>query len=228
MAGVYVAGDLTGVPLLKLAIDSGARAARALAAGLPRERDAAVPDLVVIGAGPAGVNAVLEARRLGLSCVLIEAAEPFATIAAFPVAKPIYTYPRALEPAGTLRVTAAVKEPLLEELRAQARAAGVETRRARAERVARDRDGLAVQLEDGGTLRARRVLVAIGRSGDYRRLGVPGESLGHVSNRLHDPGAFAGRRVLVAGGGDSAAEAAGGVLGTILIIVVILILLGKI
>ena len=208
MAGVYVAGDLTGVPLLKLAIDSGARAARALAAGLPRERDAAVPDLVVIGAGPAGVNAVLEARRLGLSCVLIEAAEPFATIAAFPVAKPIYTYPRALEPAGTLRVTAAVKEPLLEELRAQARAAGVETRRARAERVARDRDGLAVQLEDGGTLRARRVLVAIGRSGDYRRLGVPGESLGHVSNRLHDPGAFAGRRVLVAGGGDSAAEAA--------------------
>src|SRR5439155_16574650 len=126
--GVRVAGDLTGVPLLKLAIDSGARAVRALAAGLPRERDAALSDVVVIGAGPAGVNAVLEARRLGLSCVLVEAAEPFATIAAFPVAKPIYTYPRSLEPAGSLRVTAAVKEPLLDELRAQAVAQGVQVR----------------------------------------------------------------------------------------------------
>jgi NosR/NirI family nitrous oxide reductase transcriptional regulator len=54
VAGVYVAGDLTGVPLLKLAIDSGARAVRALAADLPRERDRALTDLVVIGAGPAG------------------------------------------------------------------------------------------------------------------------------------------------------------------------------
>ena len=206
--GVYVAGDLTGVPLLKLAIDSGARAVRALAAGLARERDAALPDLVVIGAGPAGVNAALEARKLGLSCVLVDAAEPFATIAAFPVAKPIYTYPRAFEPAGTLRVTATVKEPLLEELRAQARGAGVDARSARVERISRDRAALTAHLEGGGTLRARRVLVAIGRSGDSRRLGVPGESLGHVSNRLHDPAAFAGRRVLVAGGGDSAAEAA--------------------
>ena len=197
------------MPLLKLAIDSGARAVRALAKSLPPGRDTALPDLVVIGAGPAGVNATLEARRLGLSCVLLEAAEPFATIAAFPVAKPIFTYPLALEPAGALRVTARVKEPLLEELRAQAREAGVVARDARAERIERERDGFTVRLEDGGTLRARRVLVAIGRAGDFRRLGVPGESLGHVSNRLHDPRAFAGRRVVVVGGGDSAAEAAG-------------------
>jgi ferredoxin len=93
-------------------------------------------------------------------------------------------------------------------LREQARAAGIEARPARVERIVREREGLVVQLEGGGALRSRRVLVAIGRSGDFRRLGVPGESLGHVSNRLHDPTAFAGRRVLVAGGGDSAAEAA--------------------
>jgi thioredoxin reductase/ferredoxin len=206
--GVYVAGDLTGVPLLKLAIDSGARAVRALAAGLPSGRDAALPDLVVIGAGPAGVNAVLETRRLGLSCMLLDAAEPFATIAAFPVAKPIFTYPLAFQPAGALRLSATVKEPLLDELREQARAAGIEARPARVERVTRERGALLVHLEGGGVLRAHRVLVAIGRAGDFRRLGVPGESLGHVSNRLHDPVVFAGRRVLVVGGGDSAAEAA--------------------
>src|SRR5262249_1580032 len=162
--------------------------------------------LVIGGAGPAGVNAALEAGRLGLSCVLLEAAEPFATIAAFPVAKPIFTYPRALTPAGSLRLTADVKEPLLEELRSQV--AGLEVRHARAERVERDRGALQVVLEGGDRLRARRVLVVVGRSGDFRRLGVPGESQGHVSNRLHDPGAFAGRSVLVVGGGDSACEAA--------------------
>jgi Fe-S-cluster-containing hydrogenase component 2 len=63
-------------------------------------------------------------------------------------------------------------------------------------------------LADDEWLPARRVLIAIGRSGDHRRLGVPGESLGKVSNRLHDPADFAGRDVLVAGGGDAAAECA--------------------
>jgi len=204
--GLYVAGDLTGIPLLKLAVDSGARAVRALAASLPADRDRALTDLVVIGAGPAGVNAALEARRMGLSCVLLEAAEPFATIAAFPVGKPIFTYPRKFDAAGSLRLTADLKEPLLEELQAQA--AGLEVRHGRAERVVRESLALKVLLEGGGSLTARRVLVAIGRSGDFRRLGVPGEGQGHVSNRLHDPGAFKRSGVLVVGGGDSACEAA--------------------
>jgi len=206
--GVYVAGDLTGVPLLKLSIDSGARAVQAIAKSLEASRDRTLPDLLVIGAGPAGINAALEARQLGLSCVVLEAAEPFATIAAFPVAKPIYTFPRAFEPAGELKVRADRKEPLLDELREQAQAANVEVRKGRAHRIVRASGALTVELEDGGPQRAHRVLLAIGRSGDYRRLGIPGEELDHVSNRLHDPGAFQGRRVLVVGGGDSAAEAA--------------------
>ncbi|MFM8559605.1 MAG: hypothetical protein ACKOC6_08395, partial [bacterium] len=57
--GLHVAGDLTGVPLLKHALDSGARAVRAIAAGLPAARDRAIPDLIVLGGGPAGLNAML-------------------------------------------------------------------------------------------------------------------------------------------------------------------------
>jgi len=177
-----------------------------MAAGLGGSRDSTTTDLVIVGAGPAGVNAALEARKLGMSNILLDAAEPFATIAAFPVAKPIFTYPAALVPEGALRLTADLKEPLLDELREQAR--GLEVMHERAERVSRERGALRVHLASGGSLLARRVLVAIGRSGDFRRLGVPGESQGHVSNRLHDPGAFVGRRVLVVGGGDSACEAA--------------------
>ncbi|TPW03871.1 MAG: hypothetical protein FD129_2979, partial [bacterium] len=89
------------------------------------------------------------------------------------------------------------------------RAAGITSRDPRAERIDRSADGLlVVHLADGGELPARRVIVAIGKSGDFRKLGVPGEELEKVSNRLYDPADFAGQRVLVVGGGDSALETA--------------------
>jgi thioredoxin reductase/ferredoxin len=209
--GVYIAGDLSGIPLLKFALDGGARVARAIAAD-PTLRAGAVADgvldLVIIGAGVAGMAAAVEARRLGLSIAVLEAAEPFSTLVNFPRAKPIYTYPRAMTPAGGLQVKAEVKEALVEELREQIERAGIRPLAGRAERVAREGGQLVVRLADGRALAGRRVLIAIGRSGDFRRLGVPGEELPKVYNRLHDPRDFAGREVLVVGGGDAALEAA--------------------
>ena len=208
--GLYVCGDLAGVPLLKFALDSGVRAVRAIGAGLAgseRTRDA-LPDVVILGAGVAGMAAAVEASRMGLSFELIEAAEPFATLVNFPKGKPIFTYPAAMTPAGELQASAAVKEALLEELRGQVAAAGISTTLGRAERVVRDGTTLRIDLQGGRTLRARTVLVAIGRSGDFRKLNVPGEQLPKVFNRLHDPAEFRDRNVLVVGGGDSALEAA--------------------
>ncbi len=215
--GLYVSGDLRGIPLLKFALDSGVRAMRAihreLAAREDRARAAAPPgelirDVLVLGAGVSGMAAAMEARRLGLDADVLEVNEPFATLVHFPKAKPIFTYPLDLRPEGALQVRADVKEPLIEELRAQVAAAGIGVTHARAERVER-RDGLLhVRLHGGGTRRARAVLVAIGRSGDFRRLGVTGEEMGKVYNRLHDPADFRGRDVLVVGGGDSGLEAA--------------------
>ena len=199
--GVFVCGDLTGVPLLKFALDSGVRAVRAIA-NEPRSE----APLIILGAGVSGMAAALEARRLGLACVVYEASEPFATLVNFPRHKPIFTYPAAMTPAGELRVAATVKDELLDELLTQT--TGLEVQRGRAERIER-RDGrLQVRFEDGATRAASHVLVAIGRSGDHRRLGVPGEELEKVTNRLHDAAEFRGRDVLVAGGGDSALEAA--------------------
>jgi len=218
--GVYIAGDLTGIPLLKFALDGGARVARTIAADLARPaQNAADPalsagqviDLVIVGAGVAGMAAAVEARRLGLTFEVLEATEPFSTLVNFPRAKPIYTYPRAMTPAGTLQVTAEVKEALVEELRAQVERAGIRPLSERAERVERvraERGGLIVHLAGGRTLAARRVLIAVGRSGNFRKLGAPGEDLPKVYNRLHDPRDFAGKDVLVVGGGDSALEAA--------------------
>ncbi len=219
--GVYVAGDLTGIPLLKFALDSGARVARSIAAdpALRAEGAAGTLDLVIVGAGVAGMAAAVEARRLGLTCEVLEATEPFSTLVNFPRAKPIYTYPLAMTPTGGLQVTAKVKEALVEELRAQVERAGIRPLSERAERVERvravrgervraERGGLVVHLAGGRALTARRVLIAIGRSGNFRKLGVPGEDLPKVYNRLHDPRDFAGKDILIVGGGDSALEAA--------------------
>ncbi|HLL89768.1 MAG TPA: NAD(P)-binding domain-containing protein [Tepidisphaeraceae bacterium] len=209
--GLYVVGDLTGIPLLKFSADTGAKAVRTIlddpAFRQGRGSAAGVLDLVIIGGGVSGYAAALEAKKAGLCFELLEAAEPFSTIVNFPKAKPIYTYPTGMTPAGELQFRADFKEPLVDELREQTR--GVTVRVARAEKVVRHGDELEVVLADGAPVRARRVIVAIGRSGNYRKLGVPGEDRADkVFNRLHDPNDFAGQRVLVVGGGDSALEAA--------------------
>ncbi len=215
--GVSISGDLTGIPLLKFAVDSGARAARAAASGVKRApgpidvgrpAPGEVLDLAIVGAGVSGAAAAVEARKQGLRFEILEATEPFSTIVNFPKGKPIYTYPREMKPAGDLQVTADVKEALVEELKSQAERAGIAPMAARAERVERSGAKLGVRLAEGGFLPARRVLIAIGRSGSFRKLGVPGENLDKVYNRLHDPKDFAGQHALVVGGGDTALETA--------------------
>jgi thioredoxin reductase/Fe-S-cluster-containing hydrogenase component 2 len=212
--GLYIVGDLTGIPLLKFSADSGARAVRTIQDD-PAFRSASVKpggyDLVIVGGGVSGMAAALEARKAGLKYLLLEAAQPLSTILNFPKGKPIFTYPTDMVPAGDLQFRSQVKEALVDEVLEQTR--GVEVRTARVDRVSRGNGMLEVHLsaEKGMPMEvvsARGVIVAIGRSGNHRKLGVPGEDSGKVFNRLHDPKEYAGKNVLVVGGGDSAAETA--------------------
>jgi thioredoxin reductase/ferredoxin len=209
--GLYIAGDLRGIPLLKFAADSGARVIQTVAASRSRDRgdagDGAV-DVGIIGGGVAGAAAALEARKLGLSFHWFESSEPFTTIVNFPRRKPIFTYPRDMQPAGELTVSADVKEALVDELNGQIDAAGITPQKTHVERVRQRGEGFEISLAGRTTVRARRVVCALGRSGNFRSLDVPGEDLEKVFNRLHDPADFEGQRVLVVGGGDSAVEAA--------------------
>src|SRR5438552_18447324 len=111
---------------------------------------------------------------------------------------------------GGLQFTADVKEALLEEMEAQRKAAGIDVTPARIERLEPRGRGkpLLLHKSDKTTLSARRVIIAIGRSGNFRKLRCPGEELDKVYNRLFDPKEFAGQNALVVGGGDSALETA--------------------
>jgi len=248
--GLYITGDLTGIPLLKFSADTGARAVREImqdpefrtgqgAGDAPahanpeaeagdedeaEDEDVNPLDLAIIGGGVSGFSAALEARKQGLRFTLFEATEPFSTIVNFPKAKPIYTYPTEMTPTGELQFheKSEVKEGLLEDLQEQTLKAGVEPVQARVDRVKRTDGAFEIVLagdskregDDGGAagevgpLTARRVIVAIGRSGNFRKLNVPGEEKDKVYNRLHDPADFCDKNCLVVGGGDSALETA--------------------
>ncbi|TDI50401.1 MAG: 4Fe-4S binding protein [Acidobacteria bacterium] len=212
--GLYVVGDLTGIPLLKLSLDTGAKAVRTIAGdpGFQQDRksktagDPELLDLLIVGAGVGGMAAAREAETKGLRYAVYEAKRRFQTIADFPKAKPIYTYPKEMTPAGKLQVRADIKEDLLAELLEQTKQIPV---RAGSIKELKRRGGLLVaRLADGGEVRALRAIVAIGRSGQFRKLNIPGEERDKVYNRLHDPLDFAGKQALVTGGGDSALETA--------------------
>jgi len=213
--GVRVVGDLTGVPLLKFSSDTGARAINAILAEpdfvRTRGADPEILDVAIVGAGVSGIAAAIQAKKAGLTFRVFEATEIFSTVANFPKGKPIYTYPTDMTPAGDLQFNPEVhpKEELLETLEAKRHAAGVEVTFTHIEGIERKGGALLLHHGDKKTVtRARRVIVAIGRSGNHRRLGCPGEDLDKVFNRLYDPKEFAGRQALVVGGGDSALETA--------------------
>jgi thioredoxin reductase/polyferredoxin len=212
LPGVRIVGDLTGIPLLKFSSDTGARAVRAILRESDFLRSEGVDpellDVAIIGGGVAGISAAIEAKKAGLNFAVFEATQVFSTVANFPRAKPIYTYPTDMQLDGGLQFKADVKEALLDEMEAQRTTAGIAVVGARIERLERKGGEIFLHDADKTVTRARRAIIAIGRSGNFRRIGCPGEDLDKVYNRLFDPKEFAGKDVLVVGGGDSALETA--------------------
>ncbi|MFA9407216.1 MAG: NAD(P)-binding domain-containing protein [Candidatus Dadabacteria bacterium] len=210
--GLYIVGDLTGIPLLKFSSDSGARAVESIRmdksflSQRAKDKTSEILDLVIVGAGVSGMAAALEAKKDDLHFEILEATEPFSTIVNFPKGKPIFTYPTDMVPLGDLQFTQEIKEPLVEEIKAQTLGKGIVPIMSRVEKIEKKGDYFDIIIPQGENLKARRVIVGIGRSGNFRKLGVPGENKEKVFNRLHDPTDFEGKNVLVVGGGDSALE----------------------
>lgn len=204
--GLYVAGELTGIGLIHNAVEQGRQAAAAaLAARPPHSLDY---DLIVVGAGPAGLGAALEAQRQGARCLVLEKSALGGAIKSYPRQKVVMSAPFALPGLGKVSLRRTTKEALLElfaEVIARARLCVRE--HAEVTRIERRPPGFSVALGDE-RLTAARVVLAIGRRGTPRRLGVAGEQLPHVVYGLDDPAAYTGRRVAVVGGGDTAVEAA--------------------
>jgi thioredoxin reductase (NADPH) len=211
--GLFIVGELGGRGLIKNAINEGKIAvehvARELPPGEPRAdgRDD-VLDVAIVGSGPAGLSAGLEALRQGLSYAVIEQGSLSDTVRKYPRHKLLLAEPVKIPLYGDLWVADASKETLLQVWETIVANTGLQVDTGhKVEHVLRDGDHFIVQTAQR-FWRARRVVLALGRRGSPRRLGVPGEDLGKVFYDIVEMEAFAGRRVLVVGGGDSAIESA--------------------
>ena len=205
--GLYIAGELGGMGLIRNAIEQGRQAMEAIRASLANKQSNHL-DTFIIGAGPAGFSATLAAKKFGLDSVTVEQEALGGTVAHYPRGKLVMTTPVDLPIIGKVKLKDPSKEHLLEFWKTVEKKSGISIRYdERVTDIKSIQDGFEVHTTKS-TYATKTVLLAIGRRGTPRKLDVPGEDLGKVVYRMIDPEQYAGRNVLIVGGGDSALEAA--------------------
>ncbi|MGV6801540.1 MAG: NAD(P)-binding domain-containing protein [bacterium] len=205
--GIYIAGELGGMGLIRNAIEQGKQAMEAIAHSITKD-SALKLDVVIVGAGPAGLSATLEAKHRGLKYLTIEQEELGGTVAHYPRGKLVMTKPVELPLVGKVKL----KDPSKEKLLAFWKEIVDKTKitihyEERLLKVAKVDNGFYLKTTKG-EYQTNKLLLAIGRRGTPRKLGVEGEDLPKVVYKMIDPEQYIGRQVTVVGGGDSALEAA--------------------
>lgn len=204
--GIYIAGELGGMGLVRKAAEQGRQAMDSIARNRGHGKQL---DVVIVGAGPAGLAATLGAMEKKLRSVTLEQEDSLGgTVYHYPRNKLVMTQPVVLPIVGKAKLGEITKEDLLAFWH------GIVERTCmklnfdeQVEKVTATEGGYLVKSRKAEYF-TRNVLLAIGRRGTPRKLGVPGEESAKVVYRLIDPEQYQGRKILVVGGGDSAIEAA--------------------
>lgn len=210
LPGLYIAGELGGMGLIRNAIKQGHLAARHAAGNLG---DRGVPvdaELLIVGAGPAGLSAALTAIAEKKSYICIDQASFGGSIVTFPRQKVVMTYPADLPIVGKMKFKKdkVSKEDLLAYWTEIRKKTGLKVREGvRFENVTREEGCFSVKTSHG-LIRARKVLLCMGVRGSPRKLGLKNEETSKVTYNLLDPEQYQGRSIAVVGGGNAGVEAA--------------------
>ncbi len=203
--GVFIVGELGGIGLIKNAVSQGKAAVEYIAS--KKSDHQAEYDVAIVGAGPAGLAAGLMAKDKNLRYIILEQSDIGGTILHYPRAKIVMTAPVELPFWGKLKLTDVSKEALLDIWEKIIGKANLDVRTN--ERVT-DIEKIDASFKIVTTTlqtTAQTVVLALGRRGTPRKLGVPGEELSKVMYRLIDTSTYNNNHILIVGGGDSAIEA---------------------
>ncbi len=206
--GIYIAGELGGMGLIKNSVEQGKQAVQNIHKNLETNHGCGY-DLIIIGAGPAGIAASLKAQQLGIKFITLEQDSVGGTVYNFPRQKIVMTHPMDLPGHGKVKLFQTGKEELIElwtEVLSKNNISIQEHQKV--ESIDPEGQGFKVTVKGGQTYNGHRILLAIGRRGSPRKLGVPGEDLPKVTYKLLEPEVIINQDILVVGGGDSAIESA--------------------
>lgn len=206
--GIYIAGEMGGMGLIKNAVEQGKQAVDNLLKKFDKKHTAEY-DLIVVGAGPAGFSATLAAKKHQLKTLTLEQDTLGGSIASFPRSKIIMTSPMEIPLHGKVKFYETNKAELLQLWNAILGKNQVEiVENSKVEAIVPSGNTFEVTTKQGETYTAHKVILAIGRRGTPRKLNVPGEHLEKVAYRMIEPELIDNKHILVVGGGDSAVEAA--------------------
>jgi thioredoxin reductase (NADPH) len=212
---LFIVGELGGLALIKNAVNQGRECVdtilnRFVARGTARTMPD-VYDILIVGAGPAGIAASLRAIQHKLKYLTLERDEIGGTVAKYPRQKLVMTSPVEFPMYGKFKKTELSKENLLAFWDKVLHRADFKVRTGqKVENIVRGEDGLFTVSTQDSKYRSHAVILALGRTGTPRKLGVKGEDLPKVMYRLIEADHYVNKRILVVGGGDSAVEAAMG------------------
>lgn len=207
--GIFIAGELGGMGLIKNSVEQGKQAMGHIAKAVTQNSHNTDWDVVIVGAGPAGISASLAAKQHHLRFVTLEQDTLGGTVFTFPRAKLVMTSPMDLPLHGKVKLTETNKSQLLTLWQTVLGKHEITIREnSRVEAILQSDGYFKVRTVNGEEYPTKTVLLAIGRRGSPRKLNIPGEDTEKVAYRLLEPEHIHGKKIIVVGGGDSAIEAA--------------------